>query len=61
MRVEVPIVIDGMSNQAWKALGGGPNMGFLIGRDGKVAVKHAWFVGDKMDRTIAQYLEQNRG
>jgi hypothetical protein len=60
VRVEVPIVVDGMSNQAWKALGGGPNMGLLIGRDGKVAVKQAWFVGDKMDRSIAQHLEQDR-
>jgi hypothetical protein len=61
LRVEVPIVVDGMGNDAWKALGGGPNMGLLIGRDGKVAVKQAWFVGEKMDRSIAEYLEQNQG
>jgi hypothetical protein len=61
LRVEVPIVVDGMSNEGWKKLGGGPNMGFLIGRDGKLAVKQAWFVGEKMDRSIAEYLEQNRG
>jgi hypothetical protein len=60
VRVEVPMVMDGMSNQAWKALGGGPNMGLFIGRDGKVAVKQAWFIGEKMDRSIAEYLEQNR-
>jgi hypothetical protein len=61
VRVEVPIVVDDMSNEAWKTLGGGPNMGLLIGRDGKLVVKQAWFVGEKMDRSIAEHLDSNQG
>ena len=57
LRVEVPIVIDPMTNAGWEALGGGPNMGLLIGRDGTVAVKHGWFDGETMDRSIEHYLE----
>jgi hypothetical protein len=51
-----PIVIDGMDNQAWEALGAGPNMGFLIGRDGKVIVKHGWLEDDTMERSIGEFL-----
>jgi hypothetical protein len=53
-----PIVIDGMDNQAWEALGAGPNMGFLIGRDGKVIVKHGWLEDDTMERSIGEFLAQ---
>jgi hypothetical protein len=56
LRVDVPIVMDPMNNAGWKALGGGPNMGFLIGRDGGVVVKHGWFDGETMDRSIEHYL-----
>jgi hypothetical protein len=58
LRVEVPIVLDPMTNQGWEALGGGPNMGFLIRTDGTVEVKHGWFDGETMDRSIQHYLEQ---
>jgi hypothetical protein len=50
-----------MSNEGWKALGGGPNMGFLIRSDGTVEVKHGWFDGETMDRSIEHYLEQRAG
>jgi hypothetical protein len=58
LRVEVPIVLDSMSNQGWEVLGGGPNMGFLIRPDGTVAVKHGWFDGVTMDRSIEHYLSE---
>jgi hypothetical protein len=58
LRVEVPIVVDPMTNAGWEALGGGPNMGLLIRRDGTVEVKHGWFDGETMDRSIAHYLSQ---
>lgn len=61
LRVEVPIVVDEMTNEGWEALGGGPNMGLLIGRDGTVAVKHGWFDGETMDRSIEHYLSQQGG
>ena len=49
-----------MSNQGWEALGAGPNMGFLIDRDGKVAVKHGWLDDATMERSIEYFLEQQR-
>ena len=61
LRVEVPIVLDQMSNEAWEALGGGPNMGLLIRRDGTLEVKHGWFDGETMDRSIEAYLAQLEG
>ena len=58
LRVEVPIVLDPMNNAGWKALGGGPNMGFLIRSDGTVVVKHGWFDGETMDRSIEHHLAE---
>jgi hypothetical protein len=51
-----PIVIDGMDNQGWEALGSGPNMGFLIDRSGTVSVKHGWVDDKKMERSIEDLL-----
>ena len=53
---EGPIVIDAMSNQGWEALGSGPNMGFLIDRDGKVVVKHGWLHDRKMERSLSEFF-----
>jgi hypothetical protein len=33
-------------------------MGFLIGRDGKVAVKHGWLDDATMERSIEYFLDQ---
>jgi hypothetical protein len=55
---EGPIVIDGMDNQGWEALGAGPNMGLLIDRDGKLLVKQGWLDGDEMSRSIDDFLKK---
>jgi hypothetical protein len=57
--VEVPIVVDGMTNEAWQQLGGGPNMGLLVRPDGTVEVKHGWFDGETMDRSIEYFLSKH--
>ena len=56
--VEVPILIDQMSNAVWEELGGGPNVGLLLRPDGTVEVKHGWFDGETMDTSIEHYLKQ---
>ena len=56
--VEVPIVFDTMENAAWEGLGAGPNVGVLLGPSGVVEVKHGWFDGETMDRSIEHYLQQ---
>ena len=53
-----PVVIDSMNNQGWEALGAGPNMGFLIDRDGKVVVKHGWLDDTTMARSIEHFLQK---
>ena len=53
---EGPIIIDAMSNQGWEALGAGPNMGFLIDRDGKVVVKQGWLHDRKMERSLSEFF-----
>lgn len=59
--VGVTIVLDGMSNPAWKELGGGPNVGVLLRPDGTVAVKHGWFDGETMRRSIEYFLAEHEG
>ena len=58
--VQVPILVDQMSNEAWEQLGGGPNVGLLVNPDGTVEVKHPWFDGETMDRSIEHYLQKQK-
>ena len=58
LQVKVPILLDEMSNEAWKSLGGGPNVGILVSSDGKIVVKHAWFEGESMDKSVEALLAQ---
>lgn len=37
MRIDIPVVIDGMDNAVASAYGGWPDRLYLIGRDGRVA------------------------
>ena len=60
LHVKSVMVLDEMSNSGWKALGGGPNMGLLVGRAGKVIVKHGWFDGASMDKSIQYYLDEQK-
>jgi hypothetical protein len=59
--IEGPVVIDGMGNDGWEALGAGPNMGFLIDRSGKVSVKHGWLDDVTMERSIGYFLQEQAG
>lgn len=54
--VNRPILLDTMGNEAWEALGGGPNMGLLVRADGTLAVKHGWFDGETMVGSIEHFL-----
>ncbi len=58
--VQVPILVDQMNNEAWEQLGGGPNVGLLVNPDGTVEVKHPWFDGETMDRSIEHYLQEKK-
>jgi len=56
MDIAAPIYVDGMNNEAWSALGGGPNMGFLIGTDGTIQAKHGWFDGKSMFQSVEAHF-----
>lgn len=56
LHVDVPIYVDTMDNQAWKALGGGPNMAVLVRPDGIVAARQGWFDGDTLQKPIDELL-----
>jgi len=58
LEAQVPILIDGMDNAAWEAMGGGPNMGVLVREGGVVEVKHGWFDGPSMKGSIEWLLER---
>lgn len=50
--ISVPIFVDGMENQAWQALGGGPNLAVLIRPSGVVQAKRGWFDQEAMLQAI---------
>ena len=52
----VPMFVDGMDDSAWRMLGGGPNMAFLIRSGGTVEAKQGWFNG----QTLTQNLSANQ-
>lgn len=56
--VSVPLVVDGMENKGWHALGGGPNVGVLLDASGVVKVKHGWFDGRTMEDSIEYLLDE---
>lgn len=51
------MVIDAMDNRSWDVAGRGPNLGLLIETGGKVRVKHGWFDGPTMERSIEHLLK----
>lgn len=53
--LKIPILIDNMENQAWDALGHGPNVAVLIGRDGVVLEKQGWFNPQEMQRAMQKF------
>jgi hypothetical protein len=40
---EIEVYVDGMSNEAWRQVGGGPNMGLVVGQNGVVWKRQGWF------------------
>jgi len=40
---EVQVVVDGMNDELWSALGGGPNLAVLFDAEGGVLFKQGWF------------------
>ena len=54
-------LVDTMDNEAWKKLGGGPNMGLLIDTQGKVVAKHGWLDPKSMRESVEAMFKQAPG
>ena len=54
--ITVPVLVDAMDEAAQNALGGLPNMLYVIGKDGRVFYKSTWADADKADRALAELV-----
>ena len=52
LRVDTPIYVDTMKNEAWKAFGAAPNIAFLVDDRGIVSARQGWFDGEKLEASI---------
>ena len=50
------VVVDGMENSAWAALGKSPNMAILIGTDGVCLICQDWFRPDHLTEFLSDKL-----
>jgi ankyrin repeat protein len=56
LRVNTPIYVDTVNNQAWKAFAASPNIGLLVDAKGIVAARETWFDGPRMQAAIDKHL-----
>jgi hypothetical protein len=55
-RITVPLLIDEIDNPVWCTYGPAPNIAYLIGTDGTVVEKQAWYQPQEMEAAILDYL-----
>jgi ankyrin repeat protein len=56
LRVDVPIYVDTLDNQAWNAFGAAPNIAFLVDSYGRVVARQGWFDGLAMQKAVDAFL-----
>lgn len=56
LRIQMPIYVDNMRDEAWKAIGAAPNVALLVDQDGIVAARSGWFEGKKSEEAIENLL-----
>lgn len=60
LHVTMPVYVDAMTNAVWRQLGGGPNMGVLIGQNGVVTLRQGWFDAPSMQKAAEAFLTASR-
>ncbi len=60
LRIEPPIYIDTLDNQAWKAFGAAPNKAFLVDQNGIVMARQGWFDGKSLQPLIDPLLTASK-
>ena len=48
----ITILVDGMDNASWNALGQAPNLGLLVDKKGIVRLRQGWFNHDEMEKAL---------
>ncbi len=56
LRIDLPIYVDTLDNQAWKAFGAAPNKSLLVDEKGIVAARQGWFDGAELRQSIERLL-----
>jgi len=54
--IATPVLIDDMDDAAREALGGLPNVLYIIAKNGRVHYKSSWADADKADRALAELV-----
>lgn len=52
----MPVLVDEMDDPVWCTYGAAPNAAYLIGTDGTVVTRQAWFDPGEMESAILAYL-----
>lgn len=55
-RMSLPVLVDGIDGSLQDALGGLPNIVYVVGKDGRVHYKSSWADADKVDRALAELV-----
>ncbi|MDP3849647.1 MAG: deiodinase-related protein [Luteolibacter sp.] len=58
--LRIPMLPDTMDNHNWEAYGRAPNAAYLIGRDGRVALRQGWFHSGSFGKAINVLLLEER-
>ena len=53
----MPVLVDEMDNPVWCTYGAMPNSAYLIGTDGTIVEKQAWYKPQLMEEAILSYLK----
>jgi ankyrin repeat protein len=56
LRIGLPIYVDDVKNEAWKAVGAAPNLALLVDKNGVVAARAGWFEGKVLEKAIDAHL-----
>jgi len=57
--ITAPVLVDEMDNPVWCTYGRMPNGAYLIGTDGTVKTRQAWFNPSVMESAILAYLNSH--
>ncbi|WP_425616849.1 ankyrin repeat domain-containing protein [Anatilimnocola sp. NA78] len=60
LRINAPIYVDNLKDEAWKGLGSAPNLALLVDADGIVIARTGWFEGKTSQTAIDKFLETDR-